>query len=170
MTYIFYGVVNEELTRGVASDYSGKMQEEIVRELQDKGAKEIYRFWVGEDQPWSVEEARENGSHVALGAEQHHSPSAGIRAGTEERTMKETVRDTVEAMFHEIDDEEREKWFDLARIMLEDLLCCTREWSAWSVGTMGEDDFVDAAEDDDIVFAAAISLYAVSIGKLEAVV
>jgi hypothetical protein len=32
-----------------------------------------------------------------------------------------------------------------------DSMFCMRVWSAWGVGTMTENDFVDAAEDDDFV-------------------
>lgn len=41
--------------------------------------------------------------------------------------------------------------YDAMVEQLGDLYCCGRVWSAWSYGTMHEDDFSIASEDDDIV-------------------
>jgi hypothetical protein len=40
---------------------------------------------------------------------------------------------------------------DRALEILNDLLYCDRTWSAWSCGTMREDDFYVASEDEDII-------------------
>ena len=53
--------------------------------------------------------------------------------------------------FSSLSEQEQEVYFDLARELLADLLWCTRCWSAWSYGTMTQDDFRNAANDDDIV-------------------
>jgi hypothetical protein len=34
--------------------------------------------------------------------------------------------------------------------LLTDVYACNRVWSAWSAGTMTEDDFVPAAQDEDV--------------------
>jgi hypothetical protein len=47
-------------------------------------------------------------------------------------------------------DKAREGAEDFATELLDDLYACTRAWSAWSVGTMSEDDFILAVEDDNI--------------------
>lgn len=56
---------------------------------------------------------------------------------------------------------DREKVRDaIADCLGATIYCCTRQWSAWGVGTMSQDDFVLASEDDGILdelTAAAIS-------------
>lgn len=51
----------------------------------------------------------------------------------------------------ELEPEEQEPYYDLAIQILdnEQLLWCSRDWSAWSVGTMREDDFHPASEECD---------------------
>lgn len=47
---------------------------------------------------------------------------------------------------------DREKLRDaLAEALGDSTYCCTRVWNAWNVGTMGPDDFVLAAEDDEVL-------------------
>ena len=56
---------------------------------------------------------------------------------------------------------DREKVRDaIAECLGAMIYCCTRQWSAWGVGTMSQNDFVLASEDDGILdelTAAAIS-------------
>jgi hypothetical protein len=56
-------------------------------------------------------------------------------------------------------DEQKQPYFNKAIEILQDHLTCTRVWSAWSYGTMIQDDFVLAAEDDNIVSDTAKMLY-----------
>jgi hypothetical protein len=42
---------------------------------------------------------------------------------------------------------------------LTDIYCCTRVWAAWSYGTMTEDDFILASEDDNIPVDIARDVY-----------
>lgn len=49
------------------------------------------------------------------------------------------------------DEQMREAVRDAVAGALTGLYHCGRVWSAWSVGTMGEDDFSPAEEDDDII-------------------
>lgn len=49
------------------------------------------------------------------------------------------------------DDALRERVRDAVADNLRGLYYCGRVWSAWSVGTMGEDDFSPAEDDDDII-------------------
>ena len=53
--------------------------------------------------------------------------------------------------WEELTEEDRKPYFDKAVEVLQDHLTCTRVWSAWSYGTMSQDDFWLAAEDDNIV-------------------
>lgn len=43
------------------------------------------------------------------------------------------------------------KYDDLAKDILQDFYCCTRDWSAWNHKTMTDDDFVSCFDDADIV-------------------
>lgn len=51
---------------------------------------------------------------------------------------------------------------DLVGHILRDLYYCNRVWSAWSYGTMGQDDFILAGDDDDIFSGAADDIKAFS--------
>ncbi len=47
---------------------------------------------------------------------------------------------------------DREKLRDvLAEALGDSTYCCTRVWNAWNVGTMGPDDFIPAADVDDVL-------------------
>lgn len=48
-------------------------------------------------------------------------------------------------------DEVRDRVRDAVAEALDGVYTCGRVWSAWSVGTMSEDDFAPAGEDDDVV-------------------
>ena len=49
------------------------------------------------------------------------------------------------------EDAMRERVRDAVAEALDGLYTCGRVWSAWSYGTMGQDDFAPAGEDDDVV-------------------
>lgn len=68
-----------------------------------------------------------------------------------------------EPSWEELSDEAREPLIGAACRVLEahDLLICTRTWNAWSVGTMGENDFVPAFEDDNVANDVAEDLFLV---------
>ena len=54
----------------------------------------------------------------------------------------------------------QEKFIKKAESFLtNDLYFCTRVWDAWNVGTMSEEDFKSAKEDEDFVFELAELLY-----------
>lgn len=61
--------------------------------------------------------------------------------------------------FENLDENERFFWVTEATNALSGLKTCTREWSAWQVGTMSENDFVDADWDNDVILSTAISMY-----------
>jgi hypothetical protein len=48
-------------------------------------------------------------------------------------------------------DDVRQRVWDAVAGALDGVYYCNRVWSAWSVGTMSEDDFTPAGEDDDIL-------------------
>jgi len=62
--------------------------------------------------------------------------------------------------------EEQAPYIARAEAMLTDLLCCTRDWSAWGVETMSEHDFVDAAGDSDLVGELAEDFWRVASGGM----
>ena len=63
--------------------------------------------------------------------------------------------------YEDLKNNEKEKLEDIARLFLSKsgLLCCNRDWEAWSVGTMTEVDFTRAEEEDDVVLDMAILLF-----------
>lgn len=63
-------------------------------------------------------------------------------------------------MFSYLSEKQKEIIIDtVAETLGDDVFVCTRVWSAWSHGTMNENDFDLAAEDDDIVHDIAEILY-----------
>lgn len=57
-------------------------------------------------------------------------------------------------------DEEKKYYYSKAiELVPDDLLFCTRTWSAWGVNTMTENDFVSASQDDTFIESIAKSLY-----------
>jgi hypothetical protein len=66
---------------------------------------------------------------------------------------------TEEVKFADQPDDVQDRFREKAVEVLGDLLWCSRVWEAWSVGTMGEDDFIVAADDDDIVNDTAEALW-----------
>jgi hypothetical protein len=71
----------------------------------------------------------------------------------------EDIRKQIEDEWGKLSDEQRQVYFDKAIEILQDHLTCTRDWSAWSYGTMSQDDFLLAAEDDDIITDTAKMIY-----------
>jgi len=61
--------------------------------------------------------------------------------------------------FEKLSQNEKNFWITQASELLTGLLVCTRVWEAWSVGTMSEDDFISADEDDDTIESMAVNLY-----------
>ena len=61
--------------------------------------------------------------------------------------------------WEDLTEEDRKLYFDKAIEVLQDHYTCTRVWSAWSYGTMTQDDFRLAAEDDNIVSDTAKMLF-----------
>lgn len=61
--------------------------------------------------------------------------------------------------FENLTDEVKQPYLDQAANLLDGLLWCDRDWSAWGWGTMSSNDFHDAAGDDDLVCTVAASLY-----------
>jgi hypothetical protein len=56
-------------------------------------------------------------------------------------------------------DEDKVPFLEKAAELAGDSMFCTRVWSAWGVGTMSENDFVDAADDDDYVYEIAKAIW-----------
>jgi len=61
--------------------------------------------------------------------------------------------------WEDLSEKERVKYYSLAEEVLQDYYSCNRVWSAWSSGTMTEDDFVLAREDNLILEDTARFLY-----------
>jgi hypothetical protein len=61
--------------------------------------------------------------------------------------------------FDDLPEERQTVYLDKAAELLDDLWYCSRAWEAWHVGTMAQHDFYYAAEDDDIVYDTAKTLY-----------
>ncbi len=61
--------------------------------------------------------------------------------------------------FDDLPESEQTVYLDKAVELLGNLWYCDRVWEAWDVGTMTQNDFVVAAEDDDLVHDAAEALY-----------
>ncbi len=57
--------------------------------------------------------------------------------------------------FKDLNEKDQAFYFNIAIECLSDLKYCTRSWAAWSVGTMTSNDFIYAAEDDNIIFNTA---------------
>lgn len=70
---------------------------------------------------------------------------------------KNTIAEPV--VFEEIDNHAKQKYFDRASKLLDGFVYCTRDWTAWRYGTMREEDFVEAEEDDESLFKTAKILY-----------
>ena len=61
--------------------------------------------------------------------------------------------------FVELSEEQQQPFIDMAIKVLNGLHCCTRVWEAWQVGTMTQDDFVEADYDDDLINERAEMIY-----------
>ncbi len=62
--------------------------------------------------------------------------------------------------FSELSEEEKQFYYDKAsEILTDDLLICTRDWSAWRHKTMTEDDFSLAYKDDTLIIEIAEKIY-----------
>lgn len=61
--------------------------------------------------------------------------------------------------FDELTEEQQKPYYKKAGELLSGLYWCTRVWDAWDVGTMREDDFIQADEDDEILHQTAQALY-----------
>lgn len=53
------------------------------------------------------------------------------------------------------------RWFflELSKKNLNGLLSCTRDWDAWTYKTMTSDDFINADEDEEVVYNGAVLIY-----------
>lgn len=65
--------------------------------------------------------------------------------------------------FDEMTDEQRQPYLDHVANMTDGLLWCSRVWSAWHVGTMGPDDFMEM--DEDWIYEKAKEMYEFFAGK-----
>lgn len=63
-----------------------------------------------------------------------------------------------EEAFEKLPKETQQKFLDRVSETLDGFLWCSRTWGAWSYGTMSQDDFTDAA-DDDVVWEHAVKTY-----------
>lgn len=70
--------------------------------------------------------------------------------------------------FSELSDDEKEFYYGRASEFLHgrELLYCTRVWSAWSVGTMTENDFYSADDDESLIVELAEHIFNIVRGKL----
>ena len=58
-----------------------------------------------------------------------------------------------------LSESKKQKFYNMATEVLQDFYFCTRVWAAWSYGTMTQDDFLMAKEDDAILEDTARYLY-----------
>lgn len=70
-----------------------------------------------------------------------------------------TTPTNVVVTFVELSEEQRQPYIALAIKVLSGLNFCTRDWQAWSYGTMTQDDFGEAACDDELIFDRAEMIY-----------
>lgn len=54
--------------------------------------------------------------------------------------------------FENLTESEQKKYFNIVSINLRDTYTCNRVWEAWGIGTMTQDDFSLACDDDDIIY------------------
>ncbi len=64
--------------------------------------------------------------------------------------------------FDDLPEAEQNKYYDKATELLEGLLWCERTWEAWGHGTMTKYDFIDAADDDNIIYDTAVRLHEIA--------
>ncbi len=62
-------------------------------------------------------------------------------------------------LFEELDESERNMYYELSEKLLDGQIYCTRVWSAWSHHTMTEDDFNNSIDDTDLVLSNAKLIY-----------
>ena len=67
-----------------------------------------------------------------------------------------------EVAWTDLDESDKEKYRAKVGELFFDLLWCSRVWEAWSVGTMGQDDFHHVLEDDEFVEEKAEALYIIA--------
>lgn len=114
------------------------------------------RFWVGTNaagdiaQFWTAEPTAED--HPALAISAHvvmPLGSNGAPAGFE--PIAASADQAAGVVPAELTDAQREQVRDAVAQALTGIYYCGRVWSAWQVGTMGEDDFTPAAEVNDVL-------------------
>lgn len=66
---------------------------------------------------------------------------------------------TSQEMWDELSEGDKEKYRKIAASVLSGLHWCQRTWDAWAQGTMSEDDFIAADEDEQIIEDAAFDIY-----------
>ena len=61
--------------------------------------------------------------------------------------------------FEKLDEDEKHRYYELSRKLLDGQLYCTRVWDAWHYNTMSENDFNNSEDDDDLVYNNATLIY-----------
>lgn len=61
--------------------------------------------------------------------------------------------------FEKLEDDEKNRYYILAKEILAGHLYCTRAWSAWSYKTMTENDFFESCEDEIALENSAKLIY-----------
>ena len=74
-------------------------------------------------------------------------------------TLKKAHNEWHKFLFELISEEKKQKFFDHVANTLDGFLWCDRVWSAWSVGTMTQEDFGPAGDDPDVIYEHAVSMY-----------
>ncbi len=62
-------------------------------------------------------------------------------------------------LFENLPEKEQVKYFDIVSSHLRDTYACSRVWEAWGYGTMTEEDFSLACDDDDIICGISKEFY-----------
>jgi hypothetical protein len=70
--------------------------------------------------------------------------------------------------FNKLPDEDQALYYEAAHKILCGLHHCGRAWEAWGVGTMTEDDFTDACDNEDVLDETAEYLYEFSRARVDA--
>lgn len=64
-----------------------------------------------------------------------------------------------EFLFDILPEETKQNFYDQVANTLDGFLWCDRVWEAWSVGTMSQDDFSPAGDDEDVIYEHAVNMH-----------
>lgn len=80
------------------------------------------------------------------------------RAGKHD-TLDKKLRAWHEQLFDWLPEEKQKLFLDHVANTLDGFLWCNRVWEAWSYGTMTQNDFTPAGDDDRVIYEHAVNMY-----------